>query len=292
MATVRRAPLVFNIQDVFPDVAIELGAIANERVIEAARWLERLSYRAADAVTVLSDDLRDNVAAKLPPDERAKVRVIPNFVDTDAIAPLDRMTPYRRQLGIGDETVVMYAGNVGLSQSLELVLAAAEKLSHREDVVFVVNGGGSARADLERRATGMTNVRFADFQPKERLAEVLATGDVHVVPLKRGLARSSVPSKTYSILAAARPLVARVDLGTVVAGVVERAGSGVAVAPEDPAAFVDAIAALVDDPNRRATMGAAGRAFVERWASPASVAGAYEALFRELTRTRSRPSTR
>ena len=292
MATARRAPLVFNIQDVFPDVAIELGAIANERVIEAARWLERLSYRAADAVTVLSDDLRDNVAAKLPPDERAKVRVIPNFVDTDAIAPLDRMTPYRRQLGIGDETVVMYAGNVGLSQSLELVLAAADKLSHREDVVFVVNGGGSARVDLERRATGMTNVRFADFQPKERLSEVLATGDVHVVPLKRGLARSSVPSKTYSILAAARPLVASVDLGTEVARVVEQAGSGVAVAPEDPAAFVDAIAALVDDPNRRATMGAAGRAFVERWASPASVAGAYEALFSELARTRSRPSTR
>ena len=94
----------------------------------------------------------------------------------------------------------------------------------------MVNGGGSARPDLERRAAGMTNVRFADYQPKDRLAEVLATGDVHVVPLKRGLARSSVPSKTYSILAAGRPLVASVDLGTEVARVVERAGSGVAVA--------------------------------------------------------------
>jgi colanic acid biosynthesis glycosyl transferase WcaI len=292
VATLRRAPLVFNIQDVFPDVAIELGAITNGRVIEAARRLERVSYRAADAVTVLSDDLRDNVSAKLPPAERAKVRVIPNFVDTEAIRPLDRMTSYRRQLGIDDETVVMYAGNVGLSQSLELVLAAAEKLTHREDVVFVVNGGGSARADLERRAVGMTNVRFADYQPKERLSEVLATGDVHVVPLKRGLARSSVPSKTYSILAAARPLVASVDLGTEVARVVEQAGSGVAVAPEDPAAFLDAVAALVDDPQRRATMGAAGRAFVEQWASPAAVAGAYEALFKELARTHLRRSTR
>jgi colanic acid biosynthesis glycosyl transferase WcaI len=292
IATARRAPLVFNIQDVFPDVAVELGAISNERVIEAARRLERASYRAADAVTVLSDDLRDNVAAKLPAAERAKVRVIPNFVDIEAITPLDRMTSYRRQLGIGTETVVMYAGNVGLSQSLELILAAAEKLTHREDVVFVVNGGGSARADLERRAMGMTNVRFADYQPRERLAEVLATGDVHVVPLKRGLARSSVPSKTYSILAAARPLVASVDLGTEVARVVERAGSGVAVAPEDPAAFLDAIAGLVDDPDGRAVMGAAGRAFVERWASPAAVAAAYEALFTELARTRSSRTTR
>ena len=292
MATARRAPLVFNIQDVFPDVAVELGAISNERVIDAARRLERASYRAADAVTVLSDDLRDNVAAKLPPAERSKVRVIPNFVDTAAVRPLDRMTSYRRQLGIGAETVVMYAGNVGLSQSLELILAAAEKLSHREDIVFVVNGGGSARPDLERRAMGMTNVRFADYQPSDRLAEVLATGDVHVVPLKRGLARSSVPSKTYSILAAGRPLVASVDIGTEVARVVERAGAGVAVAPEDPAAFLDAVAGLVDDPEGRASMGAAGRAFVEQWASPAAVAGAYEALFTELARTRSSRTTR
>jgi colanic acid biosynthesis glycosyl transferase WcaI len=241
---------------------------------------------------VLSEDLRDNVAAKLPPGERSKVRVIPNFVDTAAVIPLDRMTAYRRQLGIGTETVVMYAGNVGLSQSLELILTAAEKLTHREDIIFVVNGGGSARPDLERRAAGMTNVRFADYQPKERLPEVLATGDVHVVPLKRGLARSSVPSKTYSILAAGRPLVASVDLGTEVARVVERAGAGVAVAPEDPAAFLDALASLVDDPDRCAAMGAAGRAFVEHWASPAAVGGAYEALFLELARTRSSRTTR
>jgi colanic acid biosynthesis glycosyl transferase WcaI len=83
-----------------------------------------------------------------------------------------------------------------------------------------------------------------------------------------------------------------VDLGTEVARVVERAGSGVAVAPEDPAAFLDAIAGLVDDPDGRAVMGAAGRAFVERWASPAAVAAAYEALFTELARTRSGRTTR
>jgi colanic acid biosynthesis glycosyl transferase WcaI len=234
MATARRAPLVFNIQDVFPDVAVELGAISNERVIDAARRLERASYRAADAVTVLSDDLRDNVAAKLPPAERSKVRVIPNFVDTAAVRPLDRMTSYRRQLGIGAETVVMYAGNVGLSQSLELILAAAEKLSHREDIVFVVNGGGSARPDLARRAVGMTNVRFADYQPSDRLAEVLATGDVHVVPLKRAWP-ASVPSRRTQ--SGRRPPLAPASTSARRWRVVGGPGAGVAVAPEDPAAF-------------------------------------------------------
>jgi colanic acid biosynthesis glycosyl transferase WcaI len=254
-------------------------------VIVAAERLERASYRAADAVTVLSDDLRDNVAAKLPAAEAAKVRVIPNFVDTAAIRPLDRMTEYRRQLGIGDEHVVMYAGNVGLSQSLGLMIDAASALRHRDDVVFVINGGGSARSALERRAADLPNVRFGDYQPARRLAEVLATGDVHVVPLKRGLAHSSVPSKTYSILAAGRPLVASVDPGTEVARLVEKAACGVALPPDDPREFIAAVARLVDDPDATAAMGRRGRSFVEGWASPAAVAAAYERLFEELGAT-------
>jgi colanic acid biosynthesis glycosyl transferase WcaI len=292
VASARRGPLVFNIQDVFPDVAIALGAISGERVIDAARRLERLTYRSADAVTVLSEDLRDNVAGKLPEDQQNKVRVIPNFVDTDAIRPMPRANEYRRAVGISTETVVMYAGNVGLSQSLDLLVTAAEKLAHRDDVVFVVNGGGSGRPALERRAAGLTNVRFVDYQPEERLPEVLAAGDIHIVPLKRGLARSSVPSKTYSILAAGRPLVVSVDAGTEVARVVQRAGAGLAVEPDDPAAFVHALTTLIDAPGERAAMGAAGRRFVEGWASPAAVAGAYEALFAELARRSSRRVTR
>ncbi|HKA05040.1 MAG TPA: glycosyltransferase, partial [Acidimicrobiales bacterium] len=157
---------------------------------------------------------------------------------------------------------------------------------------FVVNGGGSARPALEAKAAGLDNLRFANYQPKERLGEVLATGDIHVVPLKRGLARSSVPSKTYSILAAGRPLVASVDAGTEVARVVEKAAAGVAVPPDDPDAFVEAVTHLVDHQRVRSEMGASGRAFVERWASPAAVAASYEDLFAELARPRSSPDNR
>ncbi len=284
-------PFVFNIQDVFPDVAVELGAITNPRVIRAASWLERWSYRRADAVTVLSDDLRDNLVAKIAgtvPDAHDRIRVIPNFVDTERIRPADPDNAYRRQYDLVGKRVVMYAGNVGLSQSLDLVLAAARKLADRTDVVFVVNGGGSGRAPLEEAATGLDNVRFVDFQPKERLPEVLAAGDVHVVPLRRGLARSSVPSKTYSILAAGRPIVASIDEGTEVARVVEEAGAGLAVPPDDPDAFTHALATLLDDQARSRAMGAAGRAFVERWVSPAAVAERYEALFDELVARRRR----
>jgi colanic acid biosynthesis glycosyl transferase WcaI len=287
-----RVPYVFNIQDVFPDVAVELGAITNPTVIKAASWLERWSYRRADAVTVLSDDLRDNVAVKLtgaPGDAGGKVRVIPNFVDTERITPRDpEAGSYRAEHDLQGRKVVMYAGNVGLSQSLDLMVAAARALADRTDVVFVINGGGSALDDLQRQAAGLPNLRFVGFQPKERLPEVLAAADVHVVPLKTGLARSSVPSKTYSILAAGRPVVASVDEGTEVARVVEQAEAGLAVPPENPEAFVAAITKLLDAPDLAAHMGQRGRAFVERWASPAAVAEQYENLFTELIARRPR----
>lgn len=292
MGLARRAPLVFNVQDVFPDVAVEVGALTDRRVIRVARWLERVTYARSAVVTVLSDDLRDNLAAKVA--DATRVRVIPNFVDTIALTPASRHTPYRSELGLGDRTVVLYAGNVGFSQSLGLVAEAAQAWRDRPDVVFLVNGGGSALDDLRRRCAGLPNVVFAPYQPKERLAEVLATGDVHLVPLRRGLARSSVPSKTYSILAAGRPVLASVDPGTEVARVVERSGAGIAVAPDDPVAFLAALDRLVTDREASAAMGARGRAWVEGWASPAAVAEAYERVFAEVVRGRrqgNRPPT-
>jgi len=291
VATARRVPLVFNIQDVFPDVAVELGLLKGRKVIAAAHWLERTSYRLSDAVTVLSDDLADNVRTKITSGldaeradrEATKVRVIPNFVDTDRIRPDDRENAYRADFGLSGRKIVMYAGNVGFSQSLDLVLLSARSFAaSRPDVVFVINGGGAARPDLEAAAADLPNVRFVDMQPAERLPEVLAAADVHVVPLRAGLAWSSVPSKLYSILAAGRPIVASVDLGTEVARTVERAGAGIAVPPDDPAAFTAAVGRLLDEPQAAAQMGASGRRFVETWASPSAVAAAYEALFEEL----------
>jgi colanic acid biosynthesis glycosyl transferase WcaI len=282
VARIRRVPFVFNIQDVFPDVAIEVNAISSPRLIRLARWLERFTYRRSGAVTVLSDDLRDNVVAKIGAGSRTRVRVIPNFVDTRGIRPAPRDNSYRAEFGLGDRTVVMYAGNVGFSQSLHLMVDAARELRGRDDIIFVVNGGGSGRPAVEKSARGLPNVRFVDFQPRERLAEVLAAADVHIIALRRGLAHASVPSKLYSILAAGRPVLASVDPGTEVARVIERAGSGRAVPPDDGPAFTAALVEMLDDELAREAMGRQGRAFVETWVSPAGVASAYSELFAEL----------
>jgi colanic acid biosynthesis glycosyl transferase WcaI len=284
VARLRRAPFVFNIQDVFPDVAVELGLLTDRRVIRVASAVERFAYRHADAVTVLSDDLRDNVAAKIGRQRRrpTRVEVIPNFVDTVAIRPGPRENSYRREFGLTGKTVVMYAGNVGLSQSIGLLIDAARVLAARPHVAFVINGGGAARPALAAAAADLPNVHFIDYQPSERLPEVLAAADVHVVPLKAGLAKASVPSKLYSILASGRPVLASVDPGTEVSRTLERAGAGVSVAPDDPAAFIEALVGLLDDPVGSAVLGAAGRRFVESWASPSAVAASYAALFASL----------
>ena len=272
----RGGKLVFNIQDIFPDAAIETGAITNKKIISFASWLERTSYKCSDSVVLLSDDLANNVQSKLEQKFHKRVKVIPNFVDTQAITPMSRMTKYRTELGIDDALVVMYAGNVGFSQSLEMLVSAARELPQ---LIFVINGEGAARESLKKSAHGLSNVRFGDYQDVSRLSEVLATGDIHVVPLKRGLGSVSVPSKTYSILASGRPVLAAVDIDTEVPRILAAADAGVCVEPDNSAAFISALRAMTLDPKTLSEMGERGRKWVENHASPASVAQRYEALY-------------
>ncbi len=273
---IRRAPLVFNIQDVFPDAAIQTGAISNKKIIAAAKWLERVSYQRSDAVVLLSSDLRTNIANKIDMKFHDRLHVIPNFVDTIATTPQNRMTAYRTELGIGDQLVVMYAGNVGFSQSLNLVAEAAAKFP---EIAFVINGDGSARKKLQQDCAQLANVYFGDYQPIERLSEVLATGDIHLVPLRAGLASVSVPSKSYSILAAGRSMLAAIDLNTEIPKMLRESGAGIAVEPDNAPAFIEALGQLVSNRELLLEMGARGRNWVETHASPASVAAQYEAIF-------------
>ena len=277
-------PLVLNVQDVFPDVAVTVGALRSSWLISLARRLERTAYRAADAVTVLSTDLQDNITTKVAGLGRPPVvETIPNFVDTDDLRPLDRLTEYRREHHLGDRTVVMYAGNLGHSQSLDLILEAARRHRHRDDLVYVVNGGGVRAKEMASVAAGLRNLIFIGYQPPERLAEVLATGDIHVVPLRTGLASASVPSKAYSAMAAGRPIVASVDPGSEVARMITEGEAGLAVPPDDSEAFITAVEQLAGQAEVRNRMGANARVWAERCSSARVAASAYLGLFGRLT---------
>ena len=282
-----RAPLVLNIQDVHPDAAIETGTLNDERVIGLLKRLEIFSYRKADAITVLSRDLKERLSNRV--EDESKILVIPNFVDTERIYPAEKHNSYREELGVTDETVVLYAGNIGFSQPLEIVLEAAQHLAHRDDVLFVINGNGSRRAHLETASEEMPNVTFMDYQPNSRLNEVLACGDIHIIPLKPGLGSISVPSKLYSILAAGRPVLASVDPGTEIDAVVTQSGAGRSVRAGDTEAFIAALEALIDDPNGRAAAGLNARHFAEEWLSAEAIGETYNNLFFELLEQRKSP---
>jgi colanic acid biosynthesis glycosyl transferase WcaI len=280
-----RAPLVFNVQDVFPDAAERTGAVTNPLVLRAARLLERLTYRRSDAITVLSDDLVANLRSKVSPEVASRIHMIPNFVDTEAITPSQTATRYRSELGIGDEPVVMYAGNLGWSQPFEMLIDTARR---RPEYTIVINGDGAAAAEIDAAAATLPNLMRVGYQPSERLGEVLASADIHVVILKAGLAAVSVPSKTYSVMASARPVVASIDPGTAIPRMLEVAGAGLHVAPGDVDAFVAALDEILQTPDRGAEMGRRGRDHVVATASPAAVAQAYEDLLADLGAMRSR----
>jgi colanic acid biosynthesis glycosyl transferase WcaI len=275
-----RTPLVLNVQDIHPDAAIATGALTDNGLVRVLRWVESFSYARSDAIVVLSDDLRKTLAPRI--DDEEKLRVIPNFVDTEFLYPGERNNSYRRELGLTDEIIVLYAGNIGFSQPLELVVEAAQRFRDRDDVVFVINGNGSRRKHFEAETEDLPNVTFMDYQPQERLNEVLAAGDIHLVPLQPGMGSISVPSKIYSILAAGRPVLASVDPGTEIDLVVTRSGAGRSVPAGDKEAFLDALSSLVDDPNGRAAAGFEARRFAEEWLSAEAVADSYNELFSEL----------
>ncbi len=277
-----RVPFVFNVQDIFPDVAVDLGMLNNERVISAARSLERNLYAKADAVTVLSEDQASNVRRKMAAERADRVRIIPNFVDTGRVRVVDRQTDYRRRNGIGDELVVMYSGNVGFSQSFGLVEAAAHHFAERADIRFVINGEGAARAEVDRWAAELPNVTVTDFAPREQVSDVLGTADLHLILLSAGLAKSSTPSKLYGILAAGRPVLASIDRGSDADRVIERSGAGIVVPPDDAEPFIEGLESLLSAPGELVRMGQMAYDFVGQLITPDQQAEAYEHLFEEL----------
>ena len=278
LSWLRGEPAVFSVQDLYPDVGVTLGIFHHQPVIALVKWLEQFCLNRSKFVQIISESFIEPLRALGIPE--SKMMLVSNWVDTDLIKPLPRDNGFSREHGLTNGFVALYAGNIGFSQGLEQVLAAAAALRDHKDIIFVLLGGGAGCDYLKSQARemGLENVRFLPFQPRSRLPEVLATADVSLVTLRKGIGISSLPSKCYSILASGRPLIASVDAESDIWKLVQRSGAGVCIPPENPEALAEIIRELKDDPSRRELLGHKGREFALKYHAPQAAAEKFEQL--------------
>lgn len=286
LSRLRHVPFIYNVQEIYPDVAVSLGVLHNRTVIRAMEWLERFVYARAQRVVVISEWFRRRLLVKGVPD--AKLQVIPNFVDTDFLQPGERQNFFSARHELDNRFVVLYAGNIGLTQGFETIMAAAQQLADVPDVHFVIVGDGARRAWLEEQLAQHTtsNVILLPYQPRSIVPQIYATSDICLVPLKRGTAQETFPSKIYSIMAAGRPVIASVDPDSELAWVVERVECGWVVPPDDAEALATAIKSAYQRRSDLLAMGLRGRDYVVANHSRQAVARQYDSLIQAVVKHR------
>jgi colanic acid biosynthesis glycosyl transferase WcaI len=277
----RHKPAIFSIHDVYPDVGIALGIFRSGFIVTIVASLERYCLKHAQIVRILSESFRPGLRNLGTPD--SKMALVYDWVDTELIRPLSRNNQFAQAHNLMNRFVVLYAGNLGLSQGLENVLAAAEQLSAHPDVHFLFVGDGPGREQLVSEAASrkLMNVQFVPFQSRNVLPELLGSADVSLVVLRKGIGTDSLPSKTFSILASGRPIIASVDQQSETWNLIQAAQAGLCIEPDSPVELVNAITTLKNDPGLRERLGQNGRTWAERKHSPQSATGQFEALLNQ-----------
>ena len=263
----RGARLVNWLQDLYPEVAAELGMGVMRGPIGAMlRRLRNASLRAARVNIAIGERMAERLIAEGVPE--ARVAVMPNWSDEEAIRPVAAADlKLREEWSLSGRFVIGYSGNLGRAHEPETLLGAAKLLRERDDIVFLMIGGGHENTRLAKRvdADGLAGrFQFRPYQPRARLSESLGSADIHWLSLRPELEGLIVPSKFYGAAAAGRPIIAITDRDGEIARLVTRGDCGVVVTPGDSAGLAAVIVALADDPARVATMGAAARAMIER----------------------------
>jgi len=278
----QRIPMIFNVQDIWPDCLEIIGQVRSRLLLNIFRQLEKYIYTVSSRITVLSDGMKQNLMSKGV--REGKITVIPNWANIDHVHPVPKKNSFRLAHGLNKNFVVMFAGNLGYIAVLDTILDAAKLLEKEHGIKFLIIGEGNAKAALVKRAAllGLTNVRFLPTQPKEILPDMLGTADVSLVTLNRRLGKLNVPSKIYSIMASGRSVVAAVPEDSEIARLIKEADCGVWVQPENPKALAQTIQDLSKKPALLSKLGANGRRYVCEHFDRKALTGRYRELLHEV----------
>ena len=276
-------PVLVISQDVFPEIATELGRLQNPAVIGVLRTLVAGYLRRADRIVAIGETMRRRLEQKGAPPDR--LRVIPNWVDTSEITPQPRDNSWAQGNALVDKFVVMHSGNVGHAQDLDSLVRAATFLRDLDDLRIVVAGFGARHSEvveLAERLDVMDRVRFLPYQKRKRLSLSLSSADLHVVGLAKGLAGYVVPSRLYGVLAAGRPVIAAAEEDSETARLVSEVGCGIVIEPGRPELLARTIRAAREGAYDLDAMGRRGREYVEHEADRSVAMKRYRALVAEL----------
>lgn len=260
----KRVPFVYNLQDIFPDSLVGTGLARKGGLLwKIGRIVENFTYRNADKIIVISEDFKKNIMAKGVPEE--KIEVIYNWVDQDTVKDIPRpenklFAKYKLD---PSKFYVTYCGNIGLTQNMDMLIEVAKDLEKYADIHFVLVGAGAYKDELEKiiKEHNIVNVTMIPFQPYEDISHVFSLGDVGIIISKPGVGANSVPSKTWSIMSASRPVLANFDENEIKT-ILEDNKCGIFTKAGDKIAFTDAIIHLYQHPELCREYGKNGRKFV------------------------------
>lgn len=260
----RRKPIVYNAQDIFPDSLVGTGLTKEGSLIwKIGRIVEKITYKYSDKIIVISEDFKKNIMAKGVPEE--KIVVVYNWVDQNAVVDVPRSENmlFDRYGLDRSKFYITYNGNIGLTQNMDMLLEVAKALEANEDIQFVLVGNGAYLESVKNiiAERNIQNVTLLPFQPYKEISHVFSLGDVSLVISKPGVGSNSVPSKTWSIMSASRPVLANFDENELKT-IIEKNNCGIFTKAGDKVAFTDAILKLYNDWELCREMGKNGRKFV------------------------------
>jgi len=274
-----------HVQDFEVDAAFDLGLLPAKGPVHAlALGLEEFFTRSFTRVSSISHKMVERALGKGVPSDRTIL--FPNWVDVDAIRPqpLGASNSFRGELGLEEKIVILYSGNMGAKQGLELLAPLAEAFENDDRVHFLFCGDGAFRPQLETLVAHRPNVTLLPLQPFARLNDLLNAADIHLLPQRAGAADLVMPSKLTGMLSSGRPVVATADAGTQVAHVVE--GCGLVVPAEDALALNAAVRRLIDDESLRRELGEAARVYAVEHLGKEQVLEEFERNLKALVRGR------